>query len=197
MKQQEDLRQCSYLKCFLTKQFQKIKSPMRSKEKWKVIVGVWVSATQSNEMIQPAIVELPDFLFALPQSLGVFQQLELWIKLLHQKTAGGDGGGVISWGNCDTSMWEGFWSGFGLNLETKVHLGPYFVQMAYSAQERILHPCFPCCTMEYDAMHSACHSSDPVLNFCNAFHTGESWHVSQAAVYVARIRHVATSGVED
>lgn len=32
---------------------------------------------QSIEMTHPAIVELPDFLFALPQSLGVFQQLEL------------------------------------------------------------------------------------------------------------------------
>lgn len=71
-----------------------------------------------------------------------------------------------------------------------------FYRMAYSAQEHILHPYFPCCTVEYDAVHSACHSSDPVLHFCNALHAGESQHASQTAVYMARIRHAATSGVE-
>jgi len=51
--------------------------------------------------------------------------------------------------------------------------------------------------MEYDAVHTACHSSDPVLHFSNALHAAESWSVSQAAAYVASIKHVATSGVED
>lgn len=51
--------------------------------------------------------------------------------------------------------------------------------------------------MEYDSRHAACHSSDPDLDFSNALHARESWHVSQAAVYVARIRHAATSRVED
>lgn len=106
----------------------------------------------------------------------------LWIKLLHYKTAGGNGGGVISWDNSETPIWEGLWCSFDLNLETKVHLSPYSVQMAYSAQEHILHPYFPCCTMEYDAMHSACHSLDPVLHFSNVLHAGECWHISQAAV---------------
>ena len=78
MKQQEDLRKCSHLKCFShragpkNKKSHEVKREIKSNH-W----GLRFYNAQSIEMTHPAIVELPDFLFALPQSLGVFQRLEL------------------------------------------------------------------------------------------------------------------------
>lgn len=55
-----------------TKKSHEVKREMKT-NRW----GLRFYNAQSIEMTHPAIVELPDFLFALPQSLGVFQRLEL------------------------------------------------------------------------------------------------------------------------
>lgn len=54
------------------KKSHEVKTEMKSNH-W----GLRFYNTQSIEMTHPATIELPDFMFAQPQSLGVFQQLEL------------------------------------------------------------------------------------------------------------------------
>lgn len=80
MKQpKEDLKKSPFTSDMLShragpknKKSHEVKREMKSNRQ-----GLRFHNTQSIEMTHPAIIELPDFLFALPQSLGVFQQLEL------------------------------------------------------------------------------------------------------------------------
>lgn len=65
MKQQEDLRKCSHLKCFLTEQVQKIKKSQEVKREMKSpCQGLSFYNTQSIDLTHLFIVKLPDFLFA-------------------------------------------------------------------------------------------------------------------------------------
>lgn len=53
----------------------------------------------------------------------------------------------------------------------KVHVGSYFIQLAYAAQVNISSLSPLCCLVEYDSSHSGIINADHILHFYSAFHS--------------------------